>query len=117
MRRGCSSLDLIRVKGQLDLARSAWFDGLEVQPQAIGETMLVGPLVDQAALHGVLMPIHDLGAPVAGRDPHGEPWDAEAPQAPLTPTGLRLTRGPPLIPHGGFRGYALALGRAPFSVA
>jgi hypothetical protein len=54
----------IHVKGQLDPARSAWFDGLEVQPQAQGETVLVGPLVDQAALHGVLMRIRDLGLPL-----------------------------------------------------
>jgi hypothetical protein len=44
--------------------RSAWFDGLEVLPQANGETVLVGPLVDQAALHGVLMRIRDLGLPL-----------------------------------------------------
>ena len=35
----------IHVMGQLDPARSAWFDGLEVLPQANGETVLVGPLV------------------------------------------------------------------------
>lgn len=63
----------IRVKGQLDPARSTWFDGLAVHPQAHGETVLVGPLADQAALHGVLLRIRDLGAPLAGRDACGEP--------------------------------------------
>ena len=54
----------IHVKGQPDPARSAWFDGLEVQPQANGETVLTGPIVDRAALHGVLMRIRDLGLPL-----------------------------------------------------
>ena len=54
----------IHVKRQLDPARSTWFDGLEVQPQANGETVLTGPIVDQAALHGVLMRIRDLGLPL-----------------------------------------------------
>lgn len=54
----------IRVKGQLDPARSAWFDGLVVQPQANGETVLSGPIVDQAALHAILMRIRDLGLPL-----------------------------------------------------
>ena len=54
----------IRIKGQLDPARSTWFDGLEVQPQANGETVLTGPIVDQAALHGVLTRIRDLGLPL-----------------------------------------------------
>jgi hypothetical protein len=54
----------IRIKGQLDPARSTWVDGLEVQPQANGETVLSGPIVDQAALPGVLMRIRDLGLPL-----------------------------------------------------
>ena len=54
----------IRVKGELDPARSTWLDGLAVQPQATGETVLIGPLADQTALHSVLMRVRDLGLPL-----------------------------------------------------
>ena len=51
----------IRVKGHLDDRWSEWFGGLAVQRQEDGTTVLVGPVVDQAALHGVLNGIRDLG--------------------------------------------------------
>lgn len=51
----------IRIAGQLDGRWSSWFDGLEVCQQAGGETALVGPLADQAALYGILHKIRDLG--------------------------------------------------------
>jgi hypothetical protein len=44
----------IRVKGHLDPSWSAWFDGLTITHEASGETMLAGPLPDQAALYGIL---------------------------------------------------------------
>ena len=50
----------IRVKGQLDPLWSQWFDGLTVLHEADGETVLDGPLVDQAALFGVLVKVRDL---------------------------------------------------------
>ena len=50
-----------RVQGHLDQARSTWFDGLAITPTAQGETILSGPIADQAALHGVLLKIRDLG--------------------------------------------------------
>ena len=53
-----------RVHGHLDQARSAWFDGLAITPTAEGETILSGPIADQAALHGVLLKIRDLGLPL-----------------------------------------------------
>jgi hypothetical protein len=87
----------IHVRGQLDPARSTWFDGLEVQPQANGETVLSGPIVDQAALHGVLMRIRDLGllllsltrAGADGREgpapaAEGRAVDIQAPRPPET---------------------------------
>jgi hypothetical protein len=53
----------IRVKG--DLTKwSAWFDGLVITPQADGETMLTGTVIDQGALHGILTKIRDLGLPL-----------------------------------------------------
>ena len=50
----------IRVKGHLDSRWSEWFEGLAVTRTASGETILSGPVVDQAALHGVLAKIRDL---------------------------------------------------------
>ena len=54
----------IRVKGELGEHWSAWFDGLEVCSQAGGETSISGPVADQAALHGVIAKIRDLGLPL-----------------------------------------------------
>jgi hypothetical protein len=54
----------IRVKGVIDERWSEWFEGLEVSPQPSGETILVGPLVDQAALHGLLQKVRDVGLPL-----------------------------------------------------
>ena len=54
----------IRVKGHLDSHWSAWFDDMTITNQANGEAVLVGPLVDQAALHGLLIKIRDLGLPL-----------------------------------------------------
>ena len=51
----------IRVKGHLGCGWSAWFEGLSIRHEENGETVLYGPIVDQAALHGVLMKIRDLG--------------------------------------------------------
>ncbi len=50
----------IRVKGHLDQHWSAWFDGLTVTNEANGDTVLSGPVVDQAALHSLLIKIHNL---------------------------------------------------------
>jgi hypothetical protein len=51
----------ILVKGYLDQERSSWFDGLTITHTTNGETILSGSIVDQAALHGVLAKIRDLG--------------------------------------------------------
>jgi hypothetical protein len=53
----------IRVKGVLGEAWSDWFNGLTVAPQD-DETLLTGPVRDQAALHGLLARIRDLGLPL-----------------------------------------------------
>jgi hypothetical protein len=50
----------IRVQGHLTADWSDWFTGLSVRQEADGETVLSGPL-DQAALHGVLAKVRDLG--------------------------------------------------------
>jgi hypothetical protein len=54
----------IRVKGILDKRWSDWFDDLTIAPQANGETLLTGPVRDQAALHGLLAKVRDLGLPL-----------------------------------------------------
>jgi hypothetical protein len=51
----------IRVRGVLDSGWSAWFDGLQVTSDERGQTLIVGRVPDQAALHGLLAKIRDLG--------------------------------------------------------
>lgn len=54
----------IRVRGHLDGVWSAWFDGLVLTHESDGNTVLAGNLPDQAALHGALIKIRDLGLPL-----------------------------------------------------
>jgi len=54
----------IRLTGRLDAHWAAWFDGLTVSHESDGTTVLVGPIADQAALHGVLQRVRDLGLPL-----------------------------------------------------
>jgi hypothetical protein len=54
----------IRIRGHLDPSWSAWFDSLTVAQADDGTTELAGPLVDQAALFGLLARLRDLGATV-----------------------------------------------------
>ncbi|MGA9347708.1 MAG: hypothetical protein WBW48_02735 [Anaerolineae bacterium] len=54
----------IRVKGQLDEHWSDWFDDLTITHTDQAETVLTGPVVDQAALHGLLAKLRDLRLPI-----------------------------------------------------
>ena len=54
----------IRLNGHLDQRWADWFDGLSFTHDSDGTTLLAGPLADQAALHGVLNKIRDLGLPI-----------------------------------------------------
>jgi hypothetical protein len=54
----------IRVRGELDSHWSAWFEGLTLTSLGNGETLMAGPIQDQAALHGILAKIRDLGLPL-----------------------------------------------------
>jgi len=54
----------IRVQGQLDPRWSEWLGGVTVTVRDDGETVLIAPVPDQAALHGLLGRIRDLGLPI-----------------------------------------------------
>jgi hypothetical protein len=54
----------IRIKGHLDDRWAGWFEGLTITRDANGETLLSGPVVDQAALHGLLRKVRYLGLPL-----------------------------------------------------
>ncbi len=66
---GC--LYRIRIKGHLDARWAGWFDGLEITQMPEGDTLLSGSGIDQAALHGILNRIRDLGLELISvqRDP------------------------------------------------
>ncbi len=50
----------IRVKGHLDQSWSAWFDGMTITNEANGDTVISGPVADQAALYSLLVKAHNL---------------------------------------------------------
>jgi hypothetical protein len=54
----------IRIEGHLGPRWSGWFEGLTITQEEGGETLLTGPVVDQAALHGLLRKVRDLGIPL-----------------------------------------------------
>jgi hypothetical protein len=62
----------IRIKGHLDHRWTDWFEGLTITQEEGGETLLTGPVVDQAALHGLLRKVRDLGMPLLSVNPVGE---------------------------------------------
>ena len=54
----------IRIRGHLDSRWTDWFEGLSITLEENGDTLLTGPVVDQAALHGLLKKVRDLGMPL-----------------------------------------------------
>ena len=54
----------IRIKGHLGCQWTEWFGGLTISLAENGDTLLTGPVVDQAALHGLLRKVRDLGMPL-----------------------------------------------------
>jgi len=64
----------IRLKGHLEARWVKWFDGLAITLEDNGDTLLTGPVIDQAALHGLLKKVRDLGMPLVSVSPleHGQ---------------------------------------------
>jgi hypothetical protein len=59
----------IRLKGHLDDRWSDWFEGLTITLEQDGDTLLTGHVIDQAALHGLLRKVRDLGMPLVSVSP------------------------------------------------
>ena len=59
----------IRIKGHLGNQWTDWFEGLTITLEDNGDTLLTDPVVDQAALHGLLKKVRDLGMPLLSVDP------------------------------------------------
>src|SRR4030043_674914 len=76
----------IRIKGHLGHQWTDWFEGLTITLEDNGDTLLAGPVIDQAALHGLLKKVRDLGLPLVSVNPveHG-------PSTTLPLRGLRGT--------------------------
>jgi hypothetical protein len=77
----------IRVQGRLDARWSAWFDGMTLTAGIDGTTVIEGLVVDQAALHGLLARIRDLGIPLLSMVQLASTASAPVPPPPgATPT-------------------------------
>lgn len=59
----------IHLKGHLDARWAGWFDGFTITLTDSGETILTGAVTDQAALHGLLKKVRDLGLPLLSINP------------------------------------------------
>ena len=66
----------IRIKGHLGHEWTDWFEGLTITLEDSGDTLLAGPVVDQAALFGLLKKVRDLGLPLISVSPV-EPGQAD----------------------------------------
>ena len=68
----------IRLKGHLGIQWTDWFEGLTIMLEDNGDTLLTGPVIDQAALHGLLKKVRDLGMPLVSVN-RVEPDSSEVP--------------------------------------
>lgn len=67
----------IRLKGHVNAQWSGWFDGLTISLEDSGNTCLTGRITDQAALHGLLAKIRDLGLPLISLQSVSSPQETE----------------------------------------
>ena len=77
-RRDLPRIYELRIDGHLGSQWSDWFDGLTITLEDDGQTVLTGPAVDQAALHGLLRKVRDLGMPLISVN-RVEPIQSDAP--------------------------------------
>ena len=68
----------IRIKGHLGRKWKDWFEGMTITLEDNGDTLITGPVVDQAALHGLVKKVRDLGLPLISVN-HVDPGQAESP--------------------------------------
>ncbi|WP_343424279.1 hypothetical protein [Candidatus Amarolinea dominans] len=68
----------IRIKGHLSHQWTDWFEGLTITLEEDGNTLLTGPVIDQAALHGLLRKVRDLGMPLISVNRVNNPSQANA---------------------------------------
>lgn len=77
----------IRLRGHLEPRWNAWFEGMTLTTEPDGTTVVLGPVVDQAALQGLLRRVNDMGAQlisVRQVDPHGNTTTAADPRSSST---------------------------------
>ena len=69
----CPAVYQIRIQGHLSPKWADWFEGMTITLDDDGDTLLTGPVIDQAALHGLLKKVRDLGMPLISVTPleHG----------------------------------------------
>ena len=66
----------IRIRGHLSPQWMDWFEGLTIMLEENGDTLLMGPVIDQAALHGILKRIRDLGMPLLSVNSFETSWQS-----------------------------------------
>jgi hypothetical protein len=66
----------IRTQGRISESWSAWFEGMTLVHEADGTTLIRCPSLDQAALHGLLAKVRDLGLPLISVTPTSTPHDS-----------------------------------------
>jgi hypothetical protein len=70
----------IRIKGHLGREWTDWFEGLTITLEDNGDTLLTGLVADQAALHGLLKKVRDVGMPLVSVN-RGKPGQADIPDS------------------------------------